>query len=98
MTNNDHFTGNEKATTISRTNDITRVVYHHTEVVTIDHMKREVTFRTGGWETATTRRRMNQACNAFDLPFRVYIRDYGLYVSHVDFDNEYGVFPLTLGF
>lgn len=33
-----------------------------------------VTLRTGGWDTVTTRRKMNQAARQFGLPFSVYRR------------------------
>lgn len=47
------------------------VVYHSTEVVRYWPDQRKVRFCTGGWRTATTRTRMNQACNQFGIPLSV---------------------------
>lgn len=47
------------------------VVYHSTEVVKVA-MDGTVTLNTGGWRTATTKARMNQAANEFGLSFSVY--------------------------
>ena len=52
----------------------TLVTLHKTVVVEFDGGS--VTLRTGGWDTATTRARMNQASNRFCLGYSVY-RDKG---------------------
>ena len=68
-------------TTVSTDNGITRVVYHVTPVVKIDWEKRIVTLNTGGWSTVTTKLRMNQASNQFDLGFHVYQKDWNWFVT-----------------
>lgn len=66
-------------TTIATDGDATRITYHRTPIVTFD--ADNVTLRTGGWDTVTTRRKMNQAARQFGLGFSVY-RDKGeSYVS-----------------
>lgn len=50
---------------------ITRVVYHHTAVVTVEPSGR-VILDHGGWMTATTKVRMNQASNQLGLGFTVW--------------------------
>ena len=57
-------------TSVVCTNGRISVVYHNTLVVeaTPDY----ITLNTGGWFTATTRTRMNQASNQFDLGYGVY--------------------------
>ena len=91
------FTGNERATTIEHNNAGCIVVtYHNTQVVSIDKQSGFITFDTGGYETATTRRRMNQACNTFALPFRAYIEDFALYVENLNTGKVYSDFPLLV--
>ena len=59
------------ATSVQRDPDGTlRVVYHATEVVTVDP-NGTITLRTGGWKTNTTKARMNQTANQFGLGFQV---------------------------
>ncbi len=47
-----------------------RVIYHATPVVEFNG--KGVTLDTGGWWTATTKKRMNQAARFFSLDFYVY--------------------------
>jgi len=57
------------ATSVRSEDGWTHVRYHLTDVVSF---KRDfVILRTGGWFTATTKLRMNQAANAFGLGFAV---------------------------
>ena len=71
------------ATTIHTKNGTTSMVYHNTEVATMSpwvnqrdspgvNNKVTVTLDTGGWVTKTTKKRMNQFAQLFDLPFMVY--------------------------
>lgn len=58
------------ATTTARDNaGITRVTYHNTIVVSFGNGR--VTLDSGGWRTATTKTRMNQAARQFGLGFTV---------------------------
>ena len=58
------------ATNVTKDGDTTKVTYHNTAVVTFTDDK--VTLNTGGWFTKTTKDRMNQVSNVFDLGFTVY--------------------------
>ena len=58
------------ATTVSTDGGKTRVVYHATTVVSFD--AETVTLNSGGWQTSTTKTRMNQASNQFGLGYRVW--------------------------
>lgn len=59
------------ATTISRDDDgRTVVTYHSTPVVAFD--RELVTLDSGGYHTATTKTRMNQAASQFGLGFLVF--------------------------
>lgn len=56
-----------------------RVIYASTTIVSWD--ADTITLRSGGWETVTTKRKMNQAARQFGLPFGVYPRDHDWYVT-----------------
>lgn len=58
---------------------ITRVRLHDTTVVAFD--EKIIVLDSGGWETITTRTRMNQASNQFDLGIRVFQEKHIWYVS-----------------
>ncbi len=65
------------ATTVAIDADgVTRVIYHSTCVVAIYPPNKDgdrlVALDSGGWRTATTKLRMNQASNQFGLGFRVF--------------------------
>ena len=64
----------------------TFVRYHNTDVVQFDSLY--ITLNTGGWETATTKLRMNQASNQFGLGYQVYQKDYRWYVVISQLDGE----------
>ena len=50
------------------------VTYHNTQVVIWND--KEITLNHGGYMTSTTKRRMNQASNQFELGYYVYQRNY----------------------
>jgi hypothetical protein len=56
------------------------VRFHTTDVVTVYH-NGTVILRTGGWKTATTKLRMNQAANQFKLGYLVYQKDKNWFVT-----------------
>ena len=60
----------------------THVRYHDTDVVSFD--ADTVILRTGGWETATTKLRMNQASYQFNLGFTVYAKNREWFVRYCD--------------
>jgi hypothetical protein len=67
--------------TIVRTRDgKTEVTYHNTTVVSFDADK--IILNCGGWWTSTTKNRMNQTSNQFDLGFRVSQKDFLWYVEY----------------
>lgn len=57
-------------TDIRTNNGTTHISYRGTDVVSFN--AQEITLRTGGWKTATTKTRMNQTANQFELGFQVY--------------------------
>ena len=64
-----------KVTTVGRT---CTVRYHNTNVVTFDDDI--ITLNHGGFKTATTKLRMNQAAREFGLLYNVFQNDYTWYV------------------
>jgi hypothetical protein len=70
----------QRATTIQTDDDgMTRITYHSTDVVKFNDQK--VILNTGGWQTQTTVRRMNQASNQFKLGYKVFQRNFNLFVT-----------------
>ena len=61
----------------------TRIKYHFTDVVTFNDSV--INLDTGGWESVTTKARMNQAGQQYNLNFSVYQRNYKWFV---DFKGE----------
>ncbi len=60
------------------------VILHSTEVIKHWPERRKVRFNTGGWATSTTRTRMNQACNVWNLPLSVSFRGGKETVQHLN--------------
>lgn len=67
------------ATSVRSENGATHVRYHQTDVVSFN--AHTITLRTGGWKTATTKSRMNQAAHQFGLKYGVSQRKGQWYVS-----------------
>ena len=55
------------------------VYYHNTRVVFVSG--KYITLNTGGWPTVTTKLRMNQAANQYDLGYQVYQKNYDWFVE-----------------
>jgi len=86
-----------KVATTVRHNDkgALSVVYHHTEVVRREENR--IILNTGGWKTYTTKTRMNQASNEFNLGFTVFQKDFKWFVSYkeqdIPFDGDKVILP-----
>lgn len=65
-------------TAIFASDGFTRVVYHSTEVVKFN--QEVIVLNSGGWQSNTTKLRMNQTSNMFDLGFLVYQKNYDWFV------------------
>jgi hypothetical protein len=77
---NQHRIG-KHATSITKGGDILKVKYHNTNVVTVNRLTGEVILDTGGWETVTTKTRMNQTARQFGFGFHVYQKDFDWFVG-----------------
>ncbi len=68
------------------------VTLHSTEIVKFRQgggFIEEIQLDTGGYNTVTTRRRMNEVSQAYGLGFKVYQKKYKLYVSYRGLDHEF---------
>jgi len=59
------------------------VTFHSTDVVVFD--ANTITLNSGGWQTVTTKRRMNQTADHFGLGFRVWQKNF---IWYVDWDGK----------
>ncbi len=66
------------ATTVGYKNGNTTVTYHSTPIVEFD--RDAIILRTGGHKSVTTKRKMQQASNQFDLGYKIYQKDYAWFV------------------
>ncbi len=66
-------------TTVSTIDGMTTVVYHQTAVVRWNGEK--IILNSGGFQSVTTKRRMNQASSQYGLGFRVYQEDFEWFVD-----------------
>ena len=64
-----------------------KVRYHNTDVVTFN--KNEITLDTGGWKTVTTKKRMNQVSEQYDLGYHVYQKHGEWYVEYNNDVSEF---------
>ena len=58
------------ATSVSNDGVHTIVTYHSTQVVKFN--EKEIILNTGGWKSNTTKTRMNQTSNQFNLGYKVW--------------------------
>ena len=66
-------------TTVSERDGTTAVTFHSTDVVVFD--ANSITLNSGGWQTVTTKRRMNQTAEHFGLGFSVWQKNFIWYVD-----------------
>lgn len=67
-------------TTIFNDGTHTVVKFHYTDVVKFNH--REIVLDSNGYQTYTTKVRMNQASNQYNLGYYVYQRDFEWFVNY----------------
>jgi len=78
------------ATSIFTEDGFTKIVYHTTVVVKFNYDT--IVLNSGGWETATTKVRMNQASSQYNLGFTVLQKDFEWFISYngkvIDFHDN----------
>lgn len=72
----------QHATTIAKDGDAVNVTYHHTIVGSFDG--ETATLNSGGYLTATTKRRINQALETWGIDAVVYQENHDWYVRLAD--------------
>ena len=77
-----------KATTVETTDGKTVITLYKTPIVTFDD--KQITLNHGGWRTSTTKSRMNQVSQIYDLGFTVYQSGYDWYINFKG--KKYGFF------
>lgn len=75
------------ATAIIQRQEDNQVIYHGTPVVTWN--EHQIVLRSGGWETVTTKTRMNQASYEYRLGYHVFQKDHQWYVTFKGEDHEF---------
>jgi hypothetical protein len=85
------------ATSVFSEDGYTKVVYHQTVVCKWN--EQEIILDSGGWQTNTTKTRMNQASNQYALGFQVFQRDFDWFVAFYDegYFNENAVIEFDDG-
>ena len=71
------------ATKIKKIDDVIKVYYHDTPIVQI-HTDGNIILDNGGYETSTTKRRMNQVSELYNLNFKVWQHNYEWYVENTN--------------
>ena len=62
-----------------------KVFLHGNHIATYDHINRELSLYDGGWQSVTTKSRLNALCNEFATGFGVFQKNWDWFVS--DFQN-----------
>ena len=63
-----------------------KVFLHGNHIATYDHVNRELALFDGGWQTVTTKSRLNALCNEFATGFGVFQKNWDWFVS--DFNQK----------
>ena len=61
------------------------VFLHGNHIATYDHVTKELALFDGGWQTVTTKSRLNALCNEFATGFGIFQKNWDWFVS--DFQN-----------
>lgn len=71
------------ATTVTKDENgrLISVRYHETDVVTLKTGQNIIMLNTGGWRTVTTKARMNQVSNVFNLGYYVFQKNHKWFVE-----------------
>ena len=70
------------ATKVTKDGQTSTVRYHYTDVVKVAWDTGIITLNTGGWETSTTKLRMNQASSEWGLGYHVYQHKHDWFVTN----------------
>jgi hypothetical protein len=76
-------------TRIENTDNVMQVIYHNTAIVSVDNSSGNITLNSGGYESVTTKRKMNQASRQFNLGYSVFQKNFIWYVTYKDETMEF---------
>lgn len=81
-------------TVISEVGGVTTVTLYNTNIVMFNAQR--IILSTGGHDTRTTLRRMNQVNDEFNLGFYVFIKNYSMYVTFKGVTYEFIRYDIEL--
>ena len=73
-------------TTVITEDDISTVMLHGNHIATYYHDKKELALFDGGWQSNTTKSRLNALCNEFAIGFGVFQKNFNWFIS--DFSDD----------
>ena len=88
--------GTHRTTVTVSENGSIIVSYHQTKVFIYNRVTGDLTLNTGGYFTATTKTRMNQACDQFGIPVKVYQKNGDWYATMRGVNHSFRCLVLAL--
>ena len=73
-------------TTVITEDDISKVMLHGNHIATYNHATKELSLFDGGWQSNTTKSRLNALCAEFAMGFGVFQKNWEWFVS--DFSDN----------
>ena len=73
-------------TTVITEDDISTVMLHGNHIATYYHNTKELALFDGGWQSNTTKSRLNALCNEFATGFGVFQKNFNWFIS--DFSDD----------
>ena len=73
-------------TTVITEDDISTVMLHGNHIATYYHNTKELALFDGGWQSNTTKSRLNALCNEFAIGFGIFQKNWEWFIS--DFSND----------
>ena len=77
---------NNTLTTFDNTIENCFVYLHGNHIATYNYANKELSLYDGGWQSVTTKSRLNALCNEFATGFGIFQKNWDWFVS--DFDNK----------
>ena len=75
-------------TTVITEDDISTVMLHGNHIATYNHTTKELTLFDGGWQSNTTKSRLNALCAEFATGFGVFQKNWDWFVSDFSGDKK----------
>ena len=75
-------------TTVITEDDISTVMLHGNHIATYYHDTKELALFDGGWQSNTTKSRLNALCNEFAIGFGVFQKNFNWFISDFSGDKK----------